>query len=71
MRALAAHPEQMADLIGALHRRAIDTATLLDLMGRIARQAVLLLDGVGWAGITAQIDGPPLTCAHRPPSPHR
>lgn len=64
MRALAAHPEQMADLIEALHRRAVDAGALLDLMGRVSRQAVQLLDGVGWAGVTTQIDGPPLTAAH-------
>jgi GAF domain-containing protein len=64
MRALAAHPEQMANLIEALHREASDADTLLNLMGRIAREAVRLLDGVGWAGITAQFDGPPLTAAH-------
>jgi hypothetical protein len=61
IRALAAHPEQMANLIEALHRRAGDADALLDLMGRIAREGVRLLPGVGWAGITAQFDGPPLT----------
>jgi hypothetical protein len=64
MQALAAHPEQMADLVGTLDGRVLDTSTLLDLMGRICRAAVRLLDGVGWAGITAQFDGPPLTAAH-------
>jgi hypothetical protein len=64
MKALAAHPEQMADLVGTLDGRVLDAATLLDLMGRICRAAVRLLDGVGWAGITAQFDGPPLTAAH-------
>ena len=63
IRALAAHPEQMANLIEALHRRALDADALLNLMGRIAREAVRLLAGVGWAGITAQFDGPPLTAA--------
>ena len=61
IRALAAHPEQMAHLIGALHRRAVDADALLNLMGRIAREAVRLLPGVGWAGITAQFDAEPLT----------
>ena len=61
IRALAAHPEQMADLIEALHRRAGNADALLDLMGRVAREAVRLLPGVGWAEITAQFDGPPLT----------
>ena len=65
MRALAAHPEQMATLIEALHRRAVDADSLLDLMGRIARQAVRLLPGVRWAGVTAQFDaGAPLTAGH-------
>ena len=64
MRALAAHPEEMARLIEALHGRALDAESLLELMGRIAREAVRLLSGVGWAGITAQFDGPPLTAAH-------
>lgn len=65
IRALAAHPEQMATLIQSLHRRAVDTESLLDLMGRLARQAVRILDGVGWAGVTVQFDGEqPLTAAH-------
>ena len=64
IRALAAHPEQMANLIEALHRRAGNADALLDLMGRITREAVRLLPGVGWAGITAQFDGPPLTASH-------
>ena len=63
IRALAAHPEQMANLIEALHRRAGDADALLDLMRRIAHEAVRLLPGVGWAGITAQFDGPPLTAS--------
>jgi GAF domain-containing protein len=33
-------------------------------VGRIAREAVRLLPGIGWAGITAQFDGPPLTATH-------
>ena len=33
-------------------------------MGRVSREAVRLLAGVRWAGITAQFDGPPLTAAH-------
>lgn len=53
----------MADLIEALHRRTFNTDTLLDLLGRISRQAVRLLDGVEWAGITAQFDGVPVTAA--------
>jgi hypothetical protein len=64
MQALAAHPEQMAELVGTLDGRVPDAATLLDLMGRICRAAVRLLDGVRWAGITAQFDGSPLTAAH-------
>jgi len=65
MRALAAHPEQMATLIEALHRRAVDAESLLDLMGRIARQVVRLLPEVGWVGVTAQFDeGAPFTACH-------
>jgi GAF domain-containing protein len=64
LRALAAHPEQMADLIEALHHRALDADSLLDLMGRLSRQAVRLLDGVRWAGVTAQFDGRPFTATH-------
>jgi GAF domain-containing protein len=64
IRALSAHPEQMADLIEALHRRAQDADTLLDLMGRLSREAVRLLKGVRWAGVTAQFDGLPFTATH-------
>ncbi|SDP28743.1 ANTAR domain-containing protein [Nakamurella panacisegetis] len=64
MRALAAHPLEMAHLVHALHRRALDADMLLDLMGRIGREAVRLLPDVGWAGITAQFDGPPMTASH-------
>ena len=64
MRALAAHPQEMGELIETLHGRAFDAVMLLDLMGRVSREAVRLLPGVGWAGITAQFDGLPLTAAH-------
>lgn len=64
IRALAAHPEQMADVIEALHHRAVDADTLLDLMGRLSRQAVRLLEGVRWAGVTAQFNGHPFTATH-------
>ena len=64
MRALTAHPREMAHLVHALHRRVFDADMLLDLMGRIGREAVRLLPEVGWAGITAQFDGPPLTASH-------
>ncbi|MET3806146.1 GAF domain-containing protein [Nakamurella sp. UYEF19] len=64
IRALAAHPDQMADLIEALHHRAQDADDLLDLMGRLSRQAVRLLDGVRWAGVTAQFDDQPFTATH-------
>lgn len=64
IRALAAHPDEIADLIEALHRRTRDAASLLDLMGRLSREAVRLLQGVRWAGVTAQFDGPPFTATH-------
>ena len=64
MRALAAHPEEMATLIGALHQRIHNADALLNLMGRVSREAVRLLDGVAWAGITAGLDGTPFTAAH-------
>ena len=65
IRALAAHPEQMATLVESLHRPVVDTESLLDLMSRLSRQAVRILDGVGWAGVTVQFDGvEPLTAAH-------
>lgn len=64
LRALAAHPEQMADLMEALHRRVVDEDSLLDLMGRASREAVRLLDDANWAGVTAQFAGTPFTAAH-------
>lgn len=61
LRSLAANPTVMADLIGALHRRVRDAPSLVDLMGRAAREAVRLLPGVHWAGVTAQFGGLPFT----------
>lgn len=61
LRSLAANPPVMADLISALHRRVRDAAGLVDLMGRAAREAVRLLPGVHWAGVTAQFGGRPFT----------
>jgi hypothetical protein len=61
LRSLAANPTVMADLIGALHRRVRDATSLVDLMGRAAREAVRLLPGVHWAGVTAQFGGLPFT----------
>jgi hypothetical protein len=61
---LAAHPEQMADLMAALHRRVIDEDSLLDLMGRASREAVRLLEDAHWAGVTAHFAGVPFTAAH-------
>ena len=63
IRALAAHPEQMADLIETLHRRAVTTEALLELLSRICHEAVRLLDGVHYASITAQCDRQPVTLA--------
>jgi GAF domain-containing protein len=67
LHSLAANPAAMADLIGALHRRVHDALGLVDLMGRAAREAVRLLPGIGWAGVTAQLDGPPFTAASTDP----
>ena len=64
IRALSAHPLEMANLLEALHRRVDDADALLDLMGRVCREAVRLLEGVGWAGVTTKFAGPPLTVAH-------
>jgi hypothetical protein len=50
LRALAEHPEQMADVIRALRGRVRDEDTLLDLLGRASREAVRLLDDAHWAG---------------------
>lgn len=67
LHSLAANPAVMADLIGALHRRVQDAHGLVDLMSRAAREAVRLLPGIGWAGVTAQLDGPPFTAASTDP----
>ena len=65
LRALSAHPDSAADMIRALHARVHVAADLLDLMGRAAREAVRLLNGVDWAGVTAQFPGEdPFTAAH-------
>ena len=67
LHSLAANPAAMADLIGALHRRVRDAPGLVDLMGRAAREAVRLLPDIGWAGVTAQLEGPPFTAASTDP----
>jgi len=65
LRALAANPELMADLIAALNMPVPDADALIDLMARTSRQAVHLLRDVDWAGVTAQFDGQkPFTAAH-------
>src|ERR1700712_3336047 len=65
LRALAAHPDLMADLIPALNVPIRSAEDLLDLMGRASREAVRLLTDVHWAGVTAQFpDEDPFTTAH-------
>lgn len=63
LRALAAHPLEMARLIELLRGRVRDEDGLIDLMSRAAHEAVRLVDDVDWAGVTAQFDGPPFTAA--------
>lgn len=63
IRALAAHPDQMATLIQALHGRAVTSEALLDAMGRLSREAVRILGGVDRAGVIARLDGPAVTVA--------
>ncbi len=65
LRALAAHPDLAADLVQALNVTIHSAHDLLELMGRTSREAVRLLAGVHWAGVTAQFDGQdPFTAAH-------
>ncbi len=64
LQALAAHPDQLADVITVLHQPVHDVRTLLVLLRRVSTSAVTYLDGVNAAGITAQFDGPPITAAH-------
>src|SRR4051812_46739897 len=63
-RALAAHPTDLARLTNELHRRVSDEDSLIDLMHRSSREAVRMLSGVDWAGVTAQFAGFPFTAAH-------
>jgi hypothetical protein len=63
LRALAAHPLTMAQLVEELHRRVHDEDSLIDLMYRASREAVRLVDDIDWAGVTAQFAGPPFTAA--------
>jgi hypothetical protein len=67
LRALAANPEMMADLIQKLHRRVRDSDTLLDLMNRVTSEAVRLVPGVEWAGVTARLAGRAFTAARTDP----
>ncbi len=65
LRALAANPAQMADLVRALSVPVVDADTLLELMSRVAEQAVRRIGPVHWAGVTAQFVGErPFTTAH-------
>ena len=63
IRALAAHPEDIARVIEELHRRVTDEDSLLDLMHRTSKEAVRMITDVHWAGVTAQFAGPPFTAA--------
>jgi hypothetical protein len=64
LRALVAHPLDMAQLVDELHRRVNDEDSLIDLMHRASREAVRMITDVHWAGVTAQFAGPPFTAAH-------
>jgi hypothetical protein len=68
IRSIAAHPIDMARLMDELHRPVIDEDSLIDLVHRSSREAVRILSGVDWAGVTAQFAGAPFTAAH---SEHR
>jgi hypothetical protein len=63
MRALAAHPEQMADLVAALGAPVNDADSLVELFSQVCAQAVTVIDGAQWAGVTAQLRGRPFTAA--------
>src|ERR1700712_2363632 len=65
LRSLAAHPQSIADLIAALNIPVPDADAVLQLFGRASGEAVRLVDGVDWAGGTAQFEqGDPFTAAH-------
>lgn len=64
VRALAAHPTEMARLVENLRGRVRDERSLLTLMQRVAAEAVRLIDDVHWAGVTAQFAESPFTTAH-------
>ncbi len=63
-RALSARPDEIGSMMDELHRRVYDEDSLIDLMRRSSRQAVQLLSGVQWAGVTAKFSGPAFTVAH-------
>jgi hypothetical protein len=63
LRAMSAHPNDMARLVEELHRPVLDEDSLIDLMHRTSREAVRMLVDVHWAGVTAQFAGPPFTAA--------
>ncbi len=64
IRALSAHPDEIGALMDELHRRVYDEDSLIDLLRRSSQQAVHLLSGVQWAGVTAKFAGPAFTVAH-------
>jgi ANTAR domain/GAF domain len=63
-RALAAHPIYVTQLMTELDRRVSDEDSSIDLMHRSSKEAVRLLSGVDWAGVTARFAGPAFTAAH-------
>jgi len=63
-RAVARYPEDMALLVQQLSVQVSDSDTMFKLMHLVSREAVRLLTGVTWAGVTAQFTGPPFTAAN-------
>jgi len=54
----------MARMMTELDGRVSDGDSLIDLMHRSSKEAVRLLSGVDWAGVTAQFAGSGFTAAH-------
>lgn len=65
--ALTTRPREMKRMVERLHRRVHDDTTLRNLLHRASEEAVRMIVGADWAGVTTQFAGPPVTAAHSDP----
>lgn len=66
-RLLSARPVETANVVSELQHTVRSEDDLLDLLEKTTDLAVRLIDGVDWAGVTAQFDDRPFTAARTDP----